>query len=375
MSGSNDKKRVRVGLGDRAYDIVIGGGLLEEAGAELTPHLKRKRTVVVSDENVFKMQGARLINGLDKSGIDHDTIILSPGEATKNFAELQHLVSRLLDLNVDRADLIIAFGGGVIGDLTGFAAAILRRGCRFTQIPTSLLAQVDSAVGGKTAINAPQGKNLIGAFHQPSLVLADIDVLSTLPARELRAGYAEIVKYGALGDATFFGWLEQHGAALLSGDNNARITAVKKSCEMKAAIVEKDERETGERALLNLGHTFGHALEAAFGYTDKLLHGEAIAAGMGMAFDYSAENNLCSSGTAVRLKSHLKSAGLPAEVTDIDGGDTLTADQLFSLMMQDKKIEAGAITLILAHDIGNAFIESKVDVDRLKQFLKAKAGR
>ena len=375
MTATKQKTTVHVDLGERAYDIVIADQLLEQIGTMIKPHLARQRVVIVSDENVFAAQGQRLLNGMTSAEISHDEIILQPGEATKSFDQLQKLLSNLLALDVDRGDLIIAFGGGVIGDLTGFAAAILRRGCRFVQIPTSLLAQVDSAVGGKTAINVAQGKNLIGAFHQPVLVLADIDTLTTLPDREVRAGYAEIVKYGAIADADFFTWLEENGKSLLDGNAAHRIHAVRQSCEMKAAIVKKDEREAGERALLNLGHTFGHALEAAFGYSDKLLHGEAVAAGMGMAFDFSATNNFCQQDAADRLKAHLKEAGLPADLTDIAGHETLHAEQLFGLMMQDKKIEAGAMTLILAHGIGGAFVEKNVDTSYLKQFLKAKAGR
>ncbi len=366
---------VTVGFGPRTYDIAIGPGLLERAGAEIAPHLKRPWTVVVTDENVFAAQGARLAAGLEAHGVQRETIVLPAGEKTKSFSDLERLVSRLLDLGVDRGDLIVAFGGGVVGDLVGFAAAILRRGCRFVQIPTSLLAQVDSAVGGKTAINLPQGKNLIGAFHQPSRVLADIDALQTLPARELRAGYAEIVKYAALGDAAFFDWLEANGAGLLAGDAAARARAIETSCRMKAAIVEEDEREAGRRALLNLGHTFGHALEAAFGYSRHLLHGEAVAAGMSLAFDYSVHCGHCPADEASRLKDHLRAVGLPAGTGDIDGATGLGADEMLTLMMQDKKVEAGALSLILARRIGEAFIERNADPEALKEFLKRPSAR
>ena len=366
-------KTVRVPLDGRSYDIHIGAGLMEQAGSLLEPHLKRPRTVVVTDENVATAQGARLSEGLNASGIEHDIISLKPGEATKSFSELEKLTGRLLDLGVERDDLVIAFGGGVIGDLTGFACAVLRRGCRFAQIPTTLLAQVDSAVGGKTAINASQGKNLIGAFHQPDIVIADINALETLPSREVRAGYAEVVKYGLICDAEFFSWLEQNGAALLAGDAAMRIYAVKKSCETKAAIVGADEREKGKRALLNLGHTFGHAFEVHFGYTDRLLHGEGVALGMAVAFDYSVNENLCSAEDAARVKAHLKACGLPCDIKDLKSD--ITADTITAYMMQDKKVEQGRLTLILAKAIGDAYIAKNADLARVTTFLKEKTGR
>ena len=369
--------KLTVGLGARSYDIVIGPdaqgvSALDEAGALLAPHLRRKRTVIVTDSNVEAAHGARLAAALEKAGIGAGWIILPPGEQTKSFSEFEKLIARLADDEIDRSDLVIAFGGGVIGDLTGFAAAVLRRGCRFAQIPTTLLAQVDSAVGGKTAINIPQGKNLVGAFHQPSIVIADMGVLGTLPARQLKAGYAEIVKYGALGDAAFFAWLEANGAALIDGDASARVNAVRRSCEMKAEIVAADERETGRRALLNLGHTFGHALEAAFGYSDALLHGEAIAAGMGLAFDYSVSEGVCPPEDAARLKAHLKSVGLPAGVEDLPPGADLNAARLVELMRQDKKVQAGVMTLILARGIGNAYIAEGACEDAILSFLTEK---
>ena len=368
-------RSVRVGLGERTYSIFVGENLLEQTHRYMAPLLKRPRTVIISDQNVWRAQGARLRDGLHAGHIAFDELILPAGEATKSFGNLQYVLSRLLDLGVDRGDLVIAFGGGVIGDLTGFACAILRRGCRFVQIPTTLLAQVDSAVGGKTAINVEQGKNLIGAFHQPTLVLADINALDTLPARELKAGYAEVVKYGALGDHEFFSWLETQGQTLLEGDATARIRAIETSCAKKADIVERDEKETGERALLNLGHTFGHALEAAFGYSDKLLHGEAVAAGMGLAFNYSAFAGHCPVEAAQRLKRHLKSVGLPTGLTDIDGAEQFSADALLTLMKQDKKVEAGSLALILVHDIGAAFVQKNADINHIKKFLEEKAAR
>ncbi|MEO0880140.1 MAG: 3-dehydroquinate synthase [Pseudomonadota bacterium] len=378
MTASTDLKTVTVNLAERTYEIVIGDGLLGEAGAYLDPLLRRRRVFIISDKTVFDAQGERLTAGLDTAGIEAPTKILAPGEASKSFAVLEETLGWLLDQGADRGDLIIAFGGGVIGDLTGFAAAILRRGCRFIQLPTTLLAQVDSAVGGKTAVNAPQGKNLIGAFHQPVLVLADTQTLDTLPDRQRRAGYAEIVKYGAIGDADFFDWLEANGACVLGGARDPQARAIEVSCRAKAAIVAEDEREGGKRALLNLGHTFGHALEAAYGFSERLLHGEAVAAGMAMAFDYSAARGHCPQDAAARLKSHLASVGLPAGYRDvralageIDGFD---AAAMRDLMMQDKKIDAGALTLVLARGIGAAYIEPATDTDRLKAFLHTSIG-
>lgn len=366
-------QRICVDLGAHSYDIVIGEEVLDSAGALVRPLLDRPCTVIISDDNVLAAQGARLHAALQKDGIDFETIAVAPGEASKSFATLQKVLDRLIDLEVDRRDLVIAFGGGVIGDLAGFAAAILRRGCRFAQIPTSLLAQVDSAVGGKTGINVRQGKNLIGAFYQPEIVISDIGVLKTLPRRELVAGYAEIVKYGALGDAAFFAWLEKNGAALIAGDEAARIHAVRRSCEMKAAIVAADERETGARALLNLGHTFGHALETGLGYSGALLHGEAVAAGMGLAFDFSARLGICASADAARIKSHLRSAGLPAGIADIPAAAALSAGTLLSLMRQDKKVAAGALTLILVRAIGEAYIHKDTPADAILAFLAEQA--
>jgi 3-dehydroquinate synthase len=361
---------VPVPLGARSYDILIGDGLLDEAGSRIAPLLSRRFVVVIADATVIGAHGARLTRALDHAGIASSIIEIPPGEPSKSFASLERLCEALLDAGVERSDLVIAFGGGVIGDLTGFAASIIKRGCRFAQIPTTLLAQVDSSVGGKTAINARAGKNLVGAFHQPSLVLADVATLATLPARELRSGYAEIVKYAALGDAPFFDWLDANGGALLGGDRSAQVHAVAHSCAMKGRIVAADERETGERALLNLGHTFGHALEAAFGFSDRLTHGEAVAAGMGLAFDYSAARGYCQEGEAARLKSHLRSKGLPAGIRDIKGASEFSARALRDLMMRDKKNEGGRLTLILARKIGEAFVEKGADADAVEQFLR-----
>jgi 3-dehydroquinate synthase len=367
------KMIVRVPLGERAYDIHIGAGLLEQAGSLLTPLLRRPRVAVVTDEHVLAAQGERLRAGLVAANIEADFISLTPGEATKSFTGLETLTGRLLDLGVERDDVIVAFGGGVIGDLAGFAASILRRGCRFAQIPTTLLAQVDSAVGGKTAINAAQGKNLVGAFHQPDIVIADISALATLPPRELRAGYAEVVKYGLISDAPFFAWLETHGASLLAGDAAARTHAVKISCEAKAAIVGADEREHGKRALLNLGHTFGHAFEAYFGYSEKLLHGEGVALGMALAFEYSARLGLCAPEDAARVRAHLTASGLPSDIAALS--EPPPAATLAKYMMQDKKVEQGKLTLILADAIGSARIVKDADIADVAAFLKEKTGR
>ncbi|OFX06225.1 MAG: 3-dehydroquinate synthase [Alphaproteobacteria bacterium RIFCSPHIGHO2_12_FULL_63_12] len=364
---------VRIGVG--GYDIHIGEGLLEQAGAMLAPRLARPFTVIVTDRHVDRAQGDRLEQGLAAAGVDFRKVVLEPGEHAKSLRSLEGLLEELIDFGVERRDMILAFGGGVVGDLTGFAAAILRRGCRFAQIPTTLLAQVDSAVGGKTAVNSAKGKNLIGAFHQPAIVIADITALTTLPGRELKAGYAEIVKYGALGDEPFFAWLEKRGGDLLAGDAAARRVAVKRSCESKAEIVGADERETGVRALLNLGHTFGHALEASLGYSDRLLHGEAVAAGMALAFDFSVYRRNCPPADAARLKAHLAAVGLPAGLKDISGAPQFSADELLARMMQDKKVEGGALTLILLRRLGEAFIEKDVDAATILEFLKSAGAR
>ena len=364
-----------VRIGARGYDIHIGESLLEEAGALIGPLLQRPFAVIITDQNVHAEHGRRLERGLSRSAIAHSKIIVAPGEGAKSFAGLESALEQLIALGVERGDMVLAFGGGVVGDLAGFASAVLRRGCRYAQIPTTLLAQVDSSVGGKTAINSKQGKNLIGAFHQPEIVLADISSLTTLPDRELRAGYAEIVKYGALGDEPFFAWLEKRGRDLLAGDATARRVAVKRSCETKAEFVAADERETGVRALLNLGHTFGHALEATFDYSGALLHGEAVAAGMCLAFDFSVWRKICPPAEAERLKAHLKAVGLPTGLGSISGAPAFSADRLLGLMMQDKKVEKGSITLILVRRLGEAFAEKGVDTPVLSDFLKEAGAR
>jgi 3-dehydroquinate synthase len=351
-------RKVRVELADRAYDIVIGPGL--DLGGLARPLLPRPWTVIVTDRNIAPLHLAALQSRLAAAGIKSDAILLEPGEETKSFAVLETLIERLVEMKVERGDAIIALGGGVIGDLVGFAAAILRRGSRFIQIPTTLLAQVDSSVGGKTAINSRHGKNLIGAFHQPVLVAADLDLLGTLPRRQLLAGYAEVAKYGLLGDAGFFAWLEQHAARLLDGDLDLMAEAVARSCAHKARIVAADERETGERALLNLGHTFGHALEAATGFSDRLLHGESIAIGMVMAFDLSVRLGLCPAADLARVRNHLAAVALPVDTASIRN-PVLSPDELWHHMQQDKKASQGRLTFVLTRGIGQAFLSRDVE--------------
>ncbi len=363
-------RTVRVGLGERAYDVVVGGGLLDKAGVLLAPLLKQGRTAIVSDETVWKLHGERLTNALAAAGISSQAIVVPPGEPSKSWEGLAEVSDRLLELELDRGDLIVAFGGGVVGDLAGFAAAIYKRGIDFVQIPTTLLAQVDSSVGGKTAIDTPRGKNLIGAFHQPRLVLADLDLLATLPEREVRAGYAEVIKYGLLGDVAFFEWLEANGPAVLAGDPDALAYAVARSVEMKAEIVEADEKEAGRRALLNLGHTFGHALEAETGYGEALLHGEAVAAGSAIAFRFSAAQGLCSPQDAQRAERAIAAAGLPTRLDQVGSG-AFDAAKLVRHMGQDKKAEGGRLTFILARALGEAFVAKNVDGQAVSDFLVA----
>ncbi|MFK7869545.1 MAG: 3-dehydroquinate synthase [Roseobacter sp.] len=350
---------VRVDLPGRDYDVRIGPGLLAQAGTEIAPLLTRPRVAIVSDAQVAALHLETLSQALAAQGIDVVDLSLPAGEGTKSWGPLSHTVEWLLDQTIERGDVVVALGGGVIGDLVGFAAAILRRGVRFVQIPTSLLAQVDSSVGGKTGINTKQGKNLVGAFHQPSLVLADTDLLSTLTARDFLAGYGEVVKYGLLGDAAFFEWLEENGPALVQGDSAARVEAVRQSVQMKADIVMRDETEQGDRALLNLGHTFGHALEAATGYSDRLLHGEGVAIGCAMAFELSARLGLCSQEDPSRVRAHLKSMGMKCDLRDIPG-DLPDAAALLDLMRQDKKVISGQMRFILARAIGDSFVTADV---------------
>ena len=359
---------VTVQLGARSYDVAIGRGLVGEAGARLRPLLKRGRVAVVTDRHVEALHGATLTRALRDAGIAADTLVIEPGECAKSFAGLESLCADLLALGLERGDLVVAFGGGVVGDLAGFAAAIYKRGIDFAQIPTTLLAQVDSSVGGKTAIDTPAGKNMIGAFHQPRLVLADLDVLNTLPDRELTCGLGEVLKYGLLGDAEFFAWLEVFAPDLRRRDPGALTHAVRRSVEMKAAIVAQDEREGGARALLNLGHTFAHAIEAETGFGDALKHGEAVGLGCAMAFRFSARLGVCDTGDADRATIGLVRAGLPTFLTEV-ASQPLGADALLTHMRQDKKASGGGLTLILAHAIGEAFVAADVDPATLREFL------
>ena len=338
----------------------IGSGLLNRVGSEIAPLLARPRVAIITDENVARAHLTTLQEGLTEAGIESNSLTLAAGEATKGWDGLSKTVEWLLESKVERRDLVVALGGGVIGDLVGFAAAILRRGVRFVQIPTSLLAQVDSSVGGKTGINSPQGKNLIGAFHQPALVLADINVLDTLSERDFLAGYGEVVKYGLLGDMKFFEWLEQNGPDLAAGDLSLRAYAVRRAVEMKAEIVVRDETEQGDRALLNLGHTFCHALEAATGYSDRLHHGEGVAIGCALAFETSSRMGFCPQEDPSRVRAHLKSMGMKTDLADIPG-QLPSAQELLALMAQDKKVIDGRLRFILANGIGEAFVADDVD--------------
>ncbi|MGF6860017.1 3-dehydroquinate synthase [Rhodobacteraceae bacterium MBR-64] len=362
---------VAVGLGARSYEVRIGPGLIDRAGALVAPLLRRPRVAVITDETVAALHLPALRAGFAAQGIAVSSLALTPGEATKGWAGLTRAVEWLLDEKVERRDMVVAFGGGVIGDLAGFAAAILRRGVRFVQVPTTLLAQVDSSVGGKTGINTRHGKNLVGAFHQPVLVLADIDVLSTLPARDFLAGYGEVVKYGLLGDPGFFEWLEGHAPEMAAGGAALRADAVRRSVAMKAAIVGRDETEEGERALLNLGHTFCHALEAATGYDGaRLLHGEGVAIGCALAFDLSARLGLCAQEDPSRVRAHLRAMGLKTDLADIDG-DLPDDAGLLALMAQDKKVVDGRLRFILARGIGEAFVADDVPAGAVLASLAA----
>jgi 3-dehydroquinate synthase len=356
-------RTVHVATGEHAYDVLIGNDLLGEAGERLAPFARGGRLAVVSDETVWRAQGGRLAASLQAAGIEAVPLLVPAGEGSKTWPVLTDLVDRLLALEIGRKDHLVAFGGGVIGDLAGFAASILKRGCGFVQVPTTLLAQVDSSVGGKTGINTGAGKNLVGSFHQPSLVLIDPTTLNTLPPRELRAGYAEVVKYGLIGDPAWFAWCEAYGPALLAGDGEARLHAIATSVAAKAEIVAQDERETlGIRALLNLGHTFGHALEAEAGFGERLLHGEAVAIGMVLAFRFSAERGLCAEDDARRVEQHLAAAGLPT-------GFDADPDALIGHMRQDKKAEGATLPFILTRGIGRAFVDKGVGLAEVRAFL------
>jgi 3-dehydroquinate synthase len=368
------EQTVPVALGDRSYDILIGTGNLHRIGERISA-LGPSRCAIVTDENVARICLGPVQESLSQAGLPSQHVILPSGEATKSFSHLISLCNSLLEERLERGDIVIALGGGVIGDLAGFAAGIVKRGVRLVQIPTTLLAQVDSSIGGKTGINTSHGKNLIGAFHQPSFVLIDTAVLNSLDASELRAGYGEVVKYGLLGDPEFFEWLEKNGHKLIKGDQGARIEAIARCCEAKAIFVAEDEKENGRRALLNLGHTFGHALEAWAGYGAKLLHGEAVSIGMVLAFQISEEMGLCPSGRSERVISHLSEVGLPVSIAELakrTGGALPSADQLIALIAQDKKVKAGKVPFVLVKDIGQAFVSDAVQPDLLKQFLEAR---
>jgi 3-dehydroquinate synthase len=373
----SDPITVDVALGDRAYDIIIGRGVLDTLGQRIAALRPGVRTAIVTDRTVAGHWLAPAEASLREAGIPTATIVVDEGEGSKSYAGLEKVSEALISAKIERNDLVIALGGGVVGDLAGFAAAILRRGVDFVQVPTSLLAQVDSSVGGKTGINSPQGKNLLGAFHQPVLVIADTAVLDTLSPRQFRAGYAEVAKYGLLGDAAFFAWLESNHAELFKG-GAAREHAIATSCRAKAAIVARDERETGDRALLNLGHTFGHALEAATGFSDRLFHGEGVAVGMVLAAQFSAELGMLPESDVARVIHHLEQVGLPTHLQDIAGfaqeglGD---ADALLALMAQDKKVKRGKLTFILMEAIGRAVIAKDVDPAKVREFLQTRLAR
>jgi 3-dehydroquinate synthase len=361
-------ERLRVALGERAYDIVIGPGLIDSAGGEILPLMRRRHAVVVTDETVAAHWLAPLRDGLVAAGIAQHTVVLPPGEESKDLAHFGRLAEEILGCGIERGSMLVALGGGVVGDLTGFAAATLLRGIDFVQVPTTLLAQVDSSVGGKTAVNAGHGKNLIGAFYQPRLVLADTGALATLPRRELLAGYAETVKYGLIRDAEFFAWCERQGNALCALEPEPLRHAVVTSCRMKADIVATDEREEGDRALLNFGHTFGHALETETGFSSRLLHGEAVALGMVLAFDFATRLGLAPAADSERVRRHFAATGLPTQLADI-GLAGIPADRLLAHMAKDKKVRDGRITLILPRRIGDAFIVKDAPTDRLREFL------
>jgi 3-dehydroquinate synthase len=366
-----DPTTVRVALDARSYDIVIGRGLLTSLGARVAALRPGAKVVIVTDENVARYHLAAAEASLSQAGIVTSRVIVPPGESSKSYRVFEQVCEAVIASRIERGDLIVALGGGVIGDLAGFVASVLRRGLDYVQVPTTLLADVDSSVGGKTAIDSAHGKNLVGAFHQPILVLADTALLDTLPDREFRAGYAETVKYGLLGDAGFFAWLEANWREVFSG-GPAREHAIAMSCRAKAAIVARDERETGDRALLNLGHTFGHALEAACGFSERLLHGEAVSTGMALAFEFSARRQgLVPMAEAQRAIKHLTETGLPTRIKDI-AGPQLSVDQLMDLIAQDKKVKRGMLTFILVRGIGQAFIETGVDAREVRVFLSEK---
>jgi 3-dehydroquinate synthase len=365
---------VRVALDTRAYDIVIGRGLLASLGSRVAALKPGAKAAIVTDANLEPLLLGETKAALAAAGIAATHVSVPAGEASKSIAMFERVCDALIAARVERGDVVVALGGGVVGDLAGFCAAAVRRGLDYVQVPTTLLAQVDSSVGGKTAINSRHGKNLIGAFHQPILVVADTGLLDTLPVREFRAGYAEVAKYGLLGDAGFFAWLEANADDVFAGRAGAREHAIALSCRMKAEIVARDERETGDRALLNLGHTFGHAFEAAAGFSDRLLHGEAVALGMALAFDFSARLGLLPQADADRVKHHLGKVALPTHISDVPGG-VPGVDGLMDLMAQDKKVKRGRLTFILLRGIGQAYVAPDVDPAEVRAFLATKLAR
>lgn len=369
---ASEPMKVHVPLGERAYDILIGDDLLETAGERLKAMFPGRRFGIVTDSEVEREQLPRLARSLADTGLGHATITVPNGESSKSLARLGEVVEALLEARLERGDIVLALGGGVIGDLAGFAAAVTRRGMDFVQVPTTLLAQVDSSVGGKTGVNSPHGKNLIGAFHQPKLVLADLKALETLPPRQFAAGYAEVVKYGLIDDEPFFFWLEDNRRDIFSG-GPARAEAVARSCAAKTRFVLADEKETGVRALLNLGHTFGHALEAATGFSDRLLHGEGVAVGMVLAHGFSAKLGLAPSQDTGRIAAHLKAAGLPTRLADIPG-ELPGTEVLMNAIAQDKKVVRGALTFVLTRGIGEAFVERNVEPAAVADFLDEMRG-
>jgi 3-dehydroquinate synthase len=376
MSAAN--RSITVPLGTRSYEIQIGPGLIRRAGALIQALAPGAKCAVVADQHVATLHLPALMDGLARSGMEAREIVLAAGEGSKSFQQLEVVCDALLDQELERGDVVVALGGGVIGDLAGFAASILKRGTRLVQVPTTLLAQVDSSVGGKTGINTRHGKNLIGSFHQPSLVIADTSALDTLDLRQFRAGYAEVVKYGLLGDTDFFAWLDANWRDVFQGTGEARLHAIEMSCRAKAAIVAEDEKEFGRRALLNLGHTFGHALEAWASYSARLLHGEAVAIGTVLAFEFSEEAGLSPKGASETVAKHLKAVGLPTAIADVapsPDGRGPSARELLTLMAQDKKVKRGRMTLILVRGIGDAFVSNAVDPAQIEAFLAARCIR
>ena len=369
-SHANEPVVVPVALAERAYDIVIGRGVIATLGARIKALRPNAKVAIVTDKTVAAHHLAAVEDFLKSAGVAHSAIVVAPGEGSKNYATFETVCEAIIAARIERNDLVVALGGGVIGDLAGFASASVRRGLDFVQVPTSLLAQVDSSVGGKTGINSRQGKNLVGAFHQPILVIADTAMLDTLSPREFRAGYGEVAKYGLLGDADFFAWLETNWRDVHAG-GPAREHAIAVSCRAKAAIVARDERETGDRALLNLGHTFGHAFEAGAGYSQRLLHGEAVALGCVLAFEFSQRQGLVGGNSVARVRAHLADAGLPTRPGDVEGG-VPDADRLMDLIAQDKKVKRGRLTFILARGIGEAFVADDVDPAAVRAFLQEK---